>query len=194
MELVPWVLLSPSTMAKVPTSVPHHASPCSPPALPISLVSLCPTLAAHSPSVSFSPLQPLGESNLLSPVETWLPASGTGAAQSQTVAETSPGHSLHPQNTRSPPESHLPFAALPGQLSLLGSPGGIRGGRRGVERLDTEHRTPWKKFLVALRLCERSRERLIRRQILIGSMAHGVSVTWEMKTHRPLATQLSWKP
>lgn len=162
MELVPWVLLSPPTMAKVPTSVPHHALPCSPPALPTSLVFLCPTLAAHSP-VSSSPLQPLGESKLLSPVETWSPASGTGVAQSQTVAEASPGHSLHPQNTRSPPESHLPFAALPGQLSLLGLPGGIRGGRKGVERLDTEHRTPWKIFLVALRLCKSSRGRLIRR-------------------------------
>lgn len=52
----------------------------------------------------------------------------------QPVAEAYPGHCLHPQDIRSPPKSHLPSAALPVQLSLLGSPGSVGGYTKGLVR------------------------------------------------------------
>lgn len=99
--------------------------------------SLYPSLTACSPSVSSTlPLHTRGDCRLPSPGKTSLPASGGAVAQPQPAAEAFPGHSLHPWDTRSPPESRLPFAALPGQLSLLVSPGGKEKGHRTWDTME----------------------------------------------------------
>lgn len=110
---------------RAPPSVPPTLLP---PALPTSLAPLGHSPAAHSPSVSpSSPPGPRGPM-LTSPAETWPPASGTAVARPRPAGGACPHRPLRPQGARSPPESHRPAAAPPGQPSSLESPGGgVRG-------------------------------------------------------------------